>query len=317
MVTRIFWILFGVESAVFAGMILWTFFGSKHWGPEGPVGAWLIFVVPPLMLGVPLALFVFGKSDHARLVALAILALPLLQVVIGPIYSRIQDYQTTRRVEGDAIFTKPAERQLAHAFRAHDAELVKKLIPQAGDLNAGHRGEDSLFRFCMTNLGQSEASLEIVKAMLAAGADAKSEMAAGTFPLFWAIGWGPAMTELLVNAGADPNSRDHARPLWWEAIEGGYPEHKIQSLEILLNHGADLSLRDSENGPVAFAVHRKNWRAAWMLIQRGAAWKDEKAFSTPVVELVAFELRYTSSSGKRPEELLKIAKLYELDVDAY
>src|SRR5262249_11023038 len=146
-----------------------------------------------------------------------------------------------------------------------------------------------LFRFCMTNLDRSEASFAIVKAMLAAGANARAEMAGGTFALYWAIQWRPAVTELLLNAGADPNSLDHGRPLWWEPIEGGFSEEKQRSLEILLAHGADVTLRDGENGPVGFAAHRNNWQAAWLLIQHGAAWRDERGFGTPVAELVAWE----------------------------
>jgi len=164
----------------------------------------------------------------------------------------------------------------------------------------------------MTNLDKSEASFEIVKAMLAADANAKAEMAGGTLPLYWAIGWGPAMTELLLNAGADPNSLDHGRPIWWEAMEGAFSEEKLHSLRILLDHGADLTLRDGENGPVGFAADRRNWQSVWLLIQGGASWKDERAFGTPIPQLIAWDLRERRSSASTPipEELLKIDALY-------
>jgi hypothetical protein len=236
--------------------------------------------VPPLLLGVPLALFLFGKSERSKQGAVFLLALPLLQAVLGPLYDPFEDYQVRRSVEGDSTFTKPAERELAHALRAHDAELVKSLIPQVGDLNAGHRGGDSLFRFCMTNLDSSPASLEIVKAMLAAGADAKVEMAGGGWPLYWGIHRGPEMTELLLNAGADPNSLDSGRPVWWEALEGAFSEEKLRTLAILLDHGADVTLRSAENGPVGMAANRRNWQSVWLLVQRGAAWRDERAFGS-------------------------------------
>jgi hypothetical protein len=51
----------------------------------------------------------------------------------------------------------------------------------------------------MTNLDASEASLQIVKEMLAAGANARVEMAGGGWPLYWGIARGPEMTELLLN----------------------------------------------------------------------------------------------------------------------
>jgi hypothetical protein len=243
-----------METTAFAVLIGWALFGSQSWRPEGPVGGWLIAVVPPLLLGIPLAVFLFGKSDHAKQTAVFLLLLPLLQAIFGPLYGALEDYQAKRFVEGDSTFSRPAERQLAHALRAHDAKLVKSLIPQVGDLNVAHRGGDSLFRFCMTNLDSSEASLQIVKEMLAGGANARADMAGGGWPLYWGIGRGPEMTELLLNAGADPNNRDSGRPVWWEALEGAFSEEKLRTLAILLDHGADMSLRDGENGPVGLAA---------------------------------------------------------------
>ena len=299
-------------------MIAWTLFGTPSWGPEGPVGAWLIFAVPPLLLGIPLALFLFGKSDRSKQAAVFFLAMPLLQAVLGPLYDAFEKYQAKRSVEGDSTFTKPAERELAHAFRAHDAERVKILIPRAGDLNAGHRGGDSLFRFCMTNLDSSPASLEIVKTMLAAGADAKVEMAGGGWPLYWAIGHGPEMTQLLLNAGANPNRIDSGRPVWWEALEGPFSEEKLHTLAILLDHGADLTLRSGEIGPVGLAADRKNWQSVWLLIQRGAAWKDERAFGTPIPELLALDLEERRGGGSPvPDELPKLIALYETSADVH
>ncbi len=245
------------------------------------------------------------------------LALPLLQAVLGPLYDAFEDYQVKRFVEGDSTFTKPAERQLAHALRAHDAELVKSLIPRVGDLNAGHRGGDSLFRFCMTNLDSSPASIEIVKQMLAAGADARAEMAGGGWPLYWGIHRGPEMTELLLNAGADPNSLDSARPVWWEALEGAFSEEKLRTLAILLDHGADTTLRSGENGPVGLAADQRNWQSVWLLVQRGAAWRDERAFGRPIPELMALDLEERRGAGSPvPDELPKLIALYETSADA-
>jgi hypothetical protein len=298
-------------------LIAWALFVAPGWGPEGPVGGWLIIAVPPLLLGIPLALFVFGKSDRAKQTAVFMLALPLLQAVLGPLYDAFEDYQTKRFVDGDSTFTKPAERELARAFRAHDAELVKRLIPRAGDLNVAHRGDDSLFRFCMTNLDSSPASLEIVKAMLAAGADPRVEMAGGGWPLYWGIRRGPEMTELLLNAGADPNALDSGRPVWWEALEGAFSEEKLRTLAILLDHGADVTLRSGENGPVGLAADRRNWQSVWLLIQRGAAWKDERAFGRPIPELLALDLEERRSAGRSPvpDELPKLIAMYERPAD--
>src|SRR5882724_5514714 len=167
MLTRAFWTLFSLEAVVYSILMLWTLFSKKGWGPEGPVGAWLIFAVPPLMLGVPLAIFLLSKSDHARQYAVFALAFPLIQIAIGPLYSRFQSFQTDRRLAGDTTFFRPAQRKLAHALRTHDAALVQRLIPAAGDLNQKHF-DDSLFRFALVNADSSGASLEIVRMMIEA-----------------------------------------------------------------------------------------------------------------------------------------------------
>src|SRR5262249_32456572 len=159
------WILFAIEAVAYGILILWTMFGTKHWGPEGPVGEWLVFAVPPIMLGIPLAVFLIGKSDASKQVATVVLALPLIQLVGGPIYSAFEDFMTNRRVAGDTTFFWPAQRKLAHALYDHNPALVKSLVAAAGDLNANHQG-DSLFRFGLTNADKSPESAEIIRTLL-------------------------------------------------------------------------------------------------------------------------------------------------------
>src|SRR5262245_46344920 len=102
--TRTFWTLFTLEAAAYCVLALFILFGTKRWGPEGPVGAWLVFAAPLFMLGIPLAVFLIGKSDGAKQVAIFALALPLVQIVVGPVYGRFQDFMTDRRLAGDTTF---------------------------------------------------------------------------------------------------------------------------------------------------------------------------------------------------------------------
>jgi hypothetical protein len=125
------------------------------------------------------------------------------------------------------------------------------------------------------------------------------------------------MTELLLNAGAGPNSLDSARPVWWEALEGAFSEEMLRTLSILLDHGADTTLRSGENGPVGLAADRRNSQSVWLLVQRGAAWRDERAFGTPIPELMALDLEERRGAGSPiPDELPKLIALYETPAEA-
>src|SRR4026209_592693 len=150
MITRIFWGLFWFESAAFVVAMIYLFSrGSRGWGPEDPVGGWLI-AIPPLLLMILAGFVLVTKSDRAKLLGIVAMGLPLLQLVGGPVYSAIQSRRVDRSLAGDDAFRKPAQRNLAHAIHAHDAALALSLIPAAGDLNTVYHDE-TLLRFALVN----------------------------------------------------------------------------------------------------------------------------------------------------------------------
>jgi hypothetical protein len=300
-----------LEAAGSLFLMFWTP-GSKHSGPEGPVGGWLIYVVPPILLLPPLAVVLFGRSNNANLIGLVLVAWPLVPVVVGPIYSAFDNLCTELRVAGDFTFFRPTQRKLAHALRAHDAALATALIPQAGDLNSPHSGV-SLFEFCITNLDKSAASVQIVKSMLDHGADPNLSSSSRTHALVFVTSNGPEITKLLLDAGADPNSLEAGtgRPVWWNVLYQNSPEG-LETLKLLLDRGADVTKRDSNNGPVGWATYLKNWPAVWLLMERGAAWKNETAFDQPILRELEYD--FSSRRGSRleiPEEMQKIRAKFE------
>ncbi len=316
MITRIFWILFAVEGSVSLGAALYFLSpkGSRGWGPEGPVGGWLL-LFPPVLLAGLLAFVLFTRSDATKLMGIVLMGLPLVPIAAGPFFSAWDNHQTQRSMEGDDDFTQPAQRNLAHAIRAHDAALVRSLIPGAGNLNTVYNGE-TLLRFAVYNTGKAPGALEVVQSLLDAGAD--PNFAAGSsYPLEGAMYAGPAYTEALLKAGADPNRLDDAgRPLWWQALSSDTDEN-LASLRILLDHGANLSLRDSQGGPVAWAAyhawmsHASGWRMVWLLMERGAAWKDEQSWGKSVVDMFLDDVRLRGTSTQPPytDEMRKIQAL--------
>src|SRR6185295_4216400 len=172
-----------------------------------------------------------------------------------------------------------------------------------------YKNDETLFRFAITKVDDSDASLELIRAMLAAGANPNYPP---TEPLYFAIASGPRMTKLLLEAGADPNALDSAdRPLWWSALSAS-KDDDLTTLRLLLDHGADIKKRDRQGGPVAWAAYQKSWRSLWLLIERGANWKDEEEFGSTVQYMLTYELNYREHSNMAvPEELRKALAKYE------
>src|SRR5206468_10729650 len=109
------------------------------------------------------------------------------------------------------------------AMMKHDAGLVQQSLPAAGDLNQPREGGLTLWQFGVLQADNTEESIDMLRALLAAGADPKRDTSART--LQHAAARGPRLTQFLLEAGADPNVQDHEhRPLWWGTMQQGDDE---------------------------------------------------------------------------------------------
>lgn len=305
MLNWIFWSLFALDAA---GLIYIGFLMPSKSGPEGPVGGWLIFI-PPIIMAILAAAVLITRADAAKWIGISFLAIPFVGMVVGPIYSRFQDYATDLRLAGNDSFRWPAQRKLAHAIHDHNTELAKSLIPGAGNLNKVY-GDETLLRFAIDNaheFGKASAfpgSAEIVKALLEAGADPNVPVGRDGYPLTGAIYGGSELTEMLLSAGADPNRLDAAqRPLWWTILSAD-SEDAVKTLDTLLNHGADVKIRDGEGGPIGWAAHHaymshgSDWRLVWRLIERGAAWENEQEFGRSLADMLEYSIQERGSGHR-------------------
>ncbi len=320
MIARIFWSLFTIEAGLCVVLAL-SFFRpqtTRGWGPEGPVGGWLV-LIPPVFFAILAAVVLIVRSDKVKIYGIVCMALPLVQLAVGPLYQKLQDLQTDSRARGDATFFWPSQRGLAHAIVEHDVRRVRELIPRAGDPNTLHHGQ-SFLNFAIGKAEKAPGSVEIVQALIDAGANPNGVAYPNLLPLTVAISDSPRMTETLLRAGADPNRRDSAgRPIWWDAVTYDTDE-RLETLRLLLDHGADLSLRDSEGGPVAWASrhasmsHGGDWRLVWLLIERGAPWKDDQEFGQTAVSMFLDDFR--SREQYHPDRMTEAMRRIKARIDA-
>lgn len=301
--SKIFWSILAIEIVGFGVMMILAAGTGGH-APEGPVGAWLVFI-PPVIWAILALLFYNTDSPSKQLTYTVILALPLIQVVIGPVYEQVQHAIWERGWRGADYFSG-AQLKLANAMYDHDVEHVKQLIPGAGDLNKPYGNDMTLFDFAMSNTDDTDASFEIIRTVLAAGGN--PNVPPGR-PLTLALYRSPRFAQLLLDAGADPNALDDAqRPVWWTVLNAA-SDSDLTTLKLLLERGADIKKRDREGGPVAWAAYQKCWRAMWLLMERGADWKDEQEFGTPVSRMLTMELQYNRNSA--PDEVSKALAMYD------
>jgi hypothetical protein len=217
---------------------------------------------------------------------LVMLIVPLLFVFLGLGTAGYERLQKARHRSGDDLFSRSAQRNLAHAIVAHDVDLVKHLIPRAGDLNTRYKSE-TLLRFALENAYAPGTPYDVVQALLAAGADPNLPSANKEWPLTKAIEKNPALMNLLLKGGADPNLLDaEGNPLWWSAMQ--YETGKsVAEVEILLQHGVDVHKRGKNSGSVAWAADRGNWKTVWALMEHGAEWKDQRIDGKSIAALLA------------------------------
>ncbi len=183
------------------------------------------------------------------------------------------------------------------------------LISSVGFLIFVAEGE-TLLRFAVMNVGTG-STIEIVQALLDAGADPNVLAFESSSPLDMAIYHGPPLVKILLKAGANPKSLDGVgRPLWWNSITN---LNDLSLLRLFLDHRVDLTIHNPDGGAVGFAAYHKNWPALWLLMESGAPWKGEKQCDEPVIAMLKrdYEYRIAGKSEIPQEMILALKKMEE------
>ena len=269
LLTILFWLLVLLDLAALGLVFLLGLAAgpSSHTGPIAIAG--FILVIPGLCLLAAIALFHFTKSKLLRGVAFLAAAAPLLFVILAPIYATYNLNQY-RDSSGQATRFKPGPLQdIETAIKRNDAAAIVALSKRA-DLKEKAVDGASILTVAL----RASASPEILRALLAAGADPNAEQLERplTAALLVSSKSGVEPVRALLESGANPNLRDSfGQPLWFLATGiGVHPD----ALPLLLEKGADLQALDSQRHNALFpAVNSQNWRAARLLIERGIDWK--------------------------------------------
>jgi len=174
--------------------------------------------------------------------------------------------------------------RLTDAAMQGDKDAVRTLLKQKVDLNAAHGDGATALHWAAYN-----DDLELVKMLLAAGANVKASTREGAItPLFMACSNGnAAIIEALLKAGADAKAvkANGTTALMLAAASGN-----ADAVKVLLDHGAEVNAKESAHGQTAlmFAAALNRDAVIRLLRQRGA----DANVATPVkkMEHVRFDM---------------------------
>jgi len=299
MIAKAFWAVVVLDGI--AAFVLWKILER---GTHGLVVFAYLVVIGAIV--VPTCIFPLLRSEGWRIAAFVVLLLPSTPLLFTSVAAAVKTVREQNQFSGSAYFHGPAL-ELAQAMIRHDTGLVKQLIPAAGDLNQPQGRGITLWQFAGVQADETDESIDMLKALLAAGADPKRDDSADS--LQSAATKGPRLTQFLLEAGENPNVLDHEhRPLWWRTMEQGEDDKATEMLRMMLDHGADVSLRAPDGrGPVGRAVASRYWYAACLVIERGGDWKQEKLRGGSFPELLEWEiLRREEYPIPVPEKMRKV-----------
>jgi hypothetical protein len=267
--TILFWLLILIDLA---GVALWFLLGLAAARPShtSPLSVtFLLLVVPVVLVALAALLFLFGRSPLSKGLGFLMAAAPLLLLVGSYAYGQYNFRQYQRPDGTVARFKSEGMRKVEDAIVANDAAAVAAAARNANLKEQAIDGSNVLV-FALRELEKHPGPPDTIRALIAGGADVNR---GAELPLAIAIyasaKAGPEVVKLLLDAGANPNQRDQFQNPAYFAATGVNVD--VSVLKMLLDRGADLSLRTQDGRNVlASAGNTQNWRAALLLLERGA-----------------------------------------------
>lgn len=240
--------------------------------------ALVLLVLPASLLAGAVVLFLKAGSPGLRLLAILVAATPLAVAISARTIAQIQ-YNSSTNAAGEMTFFRAGPmREISEAITRNDTGTVSALVRKVDVNRAGLDGM-SLLGLAMRQLRETPDRQQVLRLLLEAGAN-PNHAAQYELPLSVAIQLagraGPAPVRLLLDAGANPNLPDSfGQPVYFSATGQSAGS---ETLVMLLDRGADANAMTANGGTSLFAAATtRNWKAALLLLQRGADWKQGKS----------------------------------------
>ena len=242
------------------------------------VAAYML-VVPALVLGAAVLLFMRSSSALGRSVAVLLAGAPLLIVLVQRALTTIEIRQSVNDA-GDIVYFRPGPlREIAEAIPRNDTVTIARLVPTV-DVNTRGFSNATLLGRALHQLKTMPTEHGTIRILLDAGAD--PNLVADDLPLEIAIQQsehaGTEPVRLLLKAGAKPNTiGTFGTPVFFMASGITVP---LEVLTLVLDNGADLKLTDRDGRTILFqAANSSNWKAVRLLLERGADYKVGKTLN--------------------------------------
>ena len=235
----------------------------------------LLLVLPCIPLALSVVLFVRSAAPAWRLLALLLAAAPLLIAVSSRGIAEVQLRANTNERGELTFFRSGPMRQLAEAIARNDSSSVAALA-RTVDVNRTGMSDMTLLILAMRQLRRTPEQQAVLRLLLEAKADPNKE-AQYELPLAIAIQLadktGPGPVKLLLDAGANPNlTSSFGVPVYFAATG---QSSNLETLTMLLDRGANVNAMSPKGETALFsAAMTRNWKAALLLLERGADWKQ-------------------------------------------
>jgi len=302
--TPLFWIAIAIDAVLLVIVLVLSLSRGDAPGGGREMAVFFSIVVPAIVVAGGAALFLLSESKAKRAVALFMVAAPGLFVATTRLRSAVIDAQVQRNAEGRGYFADPKLQRAGVAVIRRDVQALEAI---ENPINYNAKGTEGM---TLMDLAVSQAdgapagspviesSLEVVRALLARGADPNAGLATATKLLDATI-----LTALL-DAGAQPGFSDGHGPVvftWLNVMP-------IGNLIVLLDHRLDTNLTDGIGTPlIVAAAQQDRWECVLLLMDRGADPARADRRGTRLGDVVQSRMESsTSRSGEMKADIARV-----------